>query len=258
LGIRFSSKFGLRLSRETERLFKKMVEMGFIDKLNGGRIFKELSLTCIEEKVVEIFERFDREGILRAISPPLGLTMAKEKLLHATKEVLLWQAYTFPRMNVDKVLLYLSAIFKEVEPWVMDRIMKRISMPVHVQKRIKELLKNVVLIISGLQTILFAKKNINVFTYRLLKGRFNELILFAMAHADSEEMRELLVKYFVKLSSIKPLIGGKDLLSLKFRPSKLIGDILDAVLEEKLEGKLTCKEEEIFWVMENFKHKFQI
>ena len=53
-----------------------------------------------------------------------------------------------------------------------------------------------------------------------------------------------------KLRSIKPVLNGKDLKSMGYAPGPLFKQILTAILEARLEGKIKSREEEIAFVTE--------
>ncbi|MCX7934401.1 MAG: CCA tRNA nucleotidyltransferase, partial [Planctomycetota bacterium] len=56
----------------------------------------------------------------------------------------------------------------------------------------------------------------------------------------------------VRPSEPQPLITGKDLLALGYAPGPLIGRILRAVEDARLEGDLTSREEAIRWVIAHY------
>jgi len=74
---RFALRLGFKLSKETERLIKKALELGFVGKLEGGRVLKELGLIAYEPKAIEIVEKLGSEGVLRVIAPELDITPEK-------------------------------------------------------------------------------------------------------------------------------------------------------------------------------------
>ncbi len=65
---------------------------------------------------------------------------------------------------------------------------------------------------------------------------------------------EQVLKYFNDLKSIALNLSGADLISLGFAQGKLIGDILDSLLEYRINSKkILTKEEEIAFILQNFK-----
>lgn len=59
-------------------------------------------------------------------------------------------------------------------------------------------------------------------------------------------------KFITKLKNIKPEINGYDLIKIGFPKSEIIGKILLKILEEKINGNLKSKEEELIYAKKNF------
>lgn len=77
-----------------------------------------------------------------------------------------------------------------------------------------------------------------------------ELSLFYAFDVYSNQV----LKYFNDLKSIALNLSGADLIALGFAQGKLIGDILDSLLEYRINSKkILTKEEEIAFILQNFK-----
>ena len=87
------------------------------------------------------------------------------------------------------------------------------------------------------------------FLYKTFNDRvdLSILIYYVMTHDEA-------VKYFYDvLQEIKVLITGKDLIELGFIPSPYFNELFERVLNEKLEGNLKTKKEEIDFVKQFIK-----
>ena len=82
--------------------------------------------------------------------------------------------------------------------------------------------------------------------------KLNELSIATYYILSSDKSVE---KFLTTLKDIKVLITGKDLIDLGFIPSPKFAKIFEAVLKEKLNGKLKTKEDEINFLKKKAKKK---
>ena len=86
--------------------------------------------------------------------------------------------------------------------------------------------------------------NSNFEVYNLFK---NEPLEAVVAYSAFDK-NNIVQKYLLILKDIKPILNGNDLINLGVPKGKLIGDILNKILEEKLNGRLNSCEEEVNFV----------
>lgn len=245
---RFAVRLEFKLSKETQRLIKKAIELGLIGKLEGPRILKELGLIALEGKAVEIVERLGAEGLLRAVMPELDLTVDKRHILQGLGEVLVWHAYSFPGSTLNTLGLILAILLWGEGPSARALAFQRLKAPLALSKFIEEALESSKDILSRLEEADESATEID----RILKGSSIEVLLLVMALAKSKKVRESVSRYLLVFSKISPELRGRDLLALGFSPSPLIGEILEALRQERLSERLSSKEDEVRWVLEHF------
>jgi tRNA nucleotidyltransferase (CCA-adding enzyme) len=73
-----------------------------------------------------------------------------------------------------------------------------------------------------------------------------------MAKAKDKEQKKVVSLYLTTLRKIKPELTGKDLKSMGYTPGPFFKKILTACLEERLEGRIESREEEIDFVKKRF------
>jgi tRNA nucleotidyltransferase (CCA-adding enzyme) len=76
--------------------------------------------------------------------------------------------------------------------------------------------------------------------------------LFTIAKAKDKRYKRALSGYLTTLRKIKPSIAGKDLKKMGYSPGPLYTEILKAVLDERLEGNIKSREEEVQFVKKRF------
>ena len=88
------------------------------------------------------------------------------------------------------------------------------------------------------------QKTGNSLIYRELSHFRIELVLYMMAAARTESVLKAISHYCVHLRFVRPLLRGKDLRDLGLPPGPRYRKILDAILDQKLNGHLETQEEE--------------
>ena len=83
------------------------------------------------------------------------------------------------------------------------------------------------------------KSNFDI--YKFFKTAPKESIIAYLALTGSAEAQ----KYLDKLQNIKLSINGKTLMGLGYKEGKLIGETLDKILEAKINGLVSTKQEQL-------------
>ena len=81
--------------------------------------------------------------------------------------------------------------------------------------------------------------------YRKLSGFRTELILYMMAAARKQAVKKSISHFFTDLRRTGISLKGRDLKKMKLTPGPVYRQVLSAVLDAKLDGKLKTKEDEI-------------
>ena len=77
-----------------------------------------------------------------------------------------------------------------------------------------------------------------------------ETLLYLMARALNEKSKRLISNYFTKLKRTKIQLKGKDLVDMGFQPGPLFKKIFDEILKARLNDKVSNREDEIKFVLE--------
>jgi tRNA nucleotidyltransferase (CCA-adding enzyme) len=92
----------------------------------------------------------------------------------------------------------------------------------------------------------------NTEIYYTLQSLSLQTILFVMAKAGSKEQKKAVASYLTDLRAVKPETTGDDLKSMGYSPGPMFKKILGSIIEEKLEGRIQTREEEIEFVRKHF------
>jgi len=88
--------------------------------------------------------------------------------------------------------------------------------------------------------------------YFLLNPLPADFLLYAMAKTDSQMVKRTISLYFTELKRIRVSLNGQDLRRLGFVPGPIYTEILQTVLQAKLEGKLVNRQEELDFVLKKY------
>jgi tRNA nucleotidyltransferase (CCA-adding enzyme) len=78
-----------------------------------------------------------------------------------------------------------------------------------------------------------------------LAGLRTELILFMMAATDKEKVKKAISFYFTSLRRMSISLKGEDLKRLGVSPGPIYREVLQAVLDAKLNGQVESYEDEV-------------
>jgi tRNA nucleotidyltransferase (CCA-adding enzyme) len=246
--IRFSERFGFKLTKHTENLIKSAIRMNIFEKLSGTRLYDELGLTFNETNPVKALKRLGDYELLKAIHPKISFSPELEALLQSVHDTITWFELLFLNERYDKGMLYIMALLYKLNKDEREFALNRLS----VTSRLKDkILKG----LHAAQEILRRLKPDNpVEIYHLLHGHDIEFILFGMALTQDSKKKKAISRFLLELRSVKPAITGNDLKNLGIPPGPEYSKILNRILDEKLMKRLHTKEEEIEFVRKLPRH----
>lgn len=237
--IRFSERFGFKLTKHTENLMKLAIKMNIFEKLSGSRIYDELMLIFKETNPIMTIKRLGEFGLLKVIHPKLNLTNSMINLLEAVYETLIWFELLFLDEKYDKGIIFLMALMDDLNHQELKEALKRLMVSRQVEEKILENRYSIHEILKKLNP------ESPVEIYHLLTGKSIEAILFAMASTKDNEKKRAISHYLLELRTTKPILKGKDLIDMGITPGPIYSEIFKKILDEKLCRKLNTKEEEL-------------
>ncbi len=246
---RFERRFGFTIGKHTRNLIRNAVRLDLIGRMPKPRLFGELELILKEEEPVGILRRLAEFGVGPAIHPKISLDREQIALLDDSSEILVWFSLLFLEERVQRWGVLFLALVDPLAPEEAKRLAAEMGAGRHLRHWVR-----------------VCKDEGNSILYRLLAGQGgskklihdvlsplpNEVILFLMAKAKSNEIKRYISLYFTQLKNVRPAVTGEDLKALGLAPGPRFRAILDAVLERKFAGELRTKKDEIAFVRANF------
>jgi tRNA nucleotidyltransferase (CCA-adding enzyme) len=163
-------------------------------------------------------------------------------LFAALKKVVSWYDLLFLGESYMKWAVYFLGIVSPCSQQIVHDLCRRFELP----PRLMSLFTRERL--AAEQTLRAFDKQLpreNSLIFRSLVGHRIELILYMMAATRSEEVRKAISQYCVHLRFVRPALKGKDLRMLGLTPGPRYREILETLLNEKLNGHIETREEEI-------------
>jgi tRNA nucleotidyltransferase (CCA-adding enzyme) len=245
--IRFSERFGFKLSRQTVNLIKTAVKINLFDKLSGSRLYDELGLLFIETEPVRAARRLAEFDLLRFIHSSLKLTDTLEDTFRAIQETIVWFKLLFFDEELNQSHLFLMALFGELKGSERTKAMQRLQVPSSVTRKINKGIEESKKALPRLRrasnsNIYFTLEPLNLLT-----------ILFTMAKAKEKVQKKAVSLYLTKLRSTRPELTGEDMKNMGLKPGPVFKTILKSILEARLEGKIKNRQDEIEFVKTKFR-----
>jgi tRNA nucleotidyltransferase (CCA-adding enzyme) len=243
--IRFEQRFDFSIGKLTSGLIENAVKMDFFKNLSGRRVFAELRHILEEENPLAATTRLNEYNLLSVIHPSIVLNQGMISLFNSVKKVLSWHDLLFLEEPYMKWALYFLVLIRFCDKKTTSEICQRIEIapryrPIFCKERFEA--DNC---ISWLERNLSAK---NSAIYQRLSVFKIELILYMMAATKNEMAKRSISNYFTNLRHIHTSIKGGDLKKMGLEPGPIYREILEAVLEAKLNGRLKTRTDELSFV----------
>lgn len=247
--IRFSERFGFKLSKHTKNLINAGVKINLFNKLSGSRLYDELNLLFLETEPLKAVKRLSELDLLRFIHPQLKVTKELEEIFENIQETFAWFKLLFLEEELNKAHLFLMALIETLKLHEREKVLQRLSVPQRAKTEMLEGVKQSESALQGLQDTPGLTEKV---AYHTLQPLSLQTILFTIAKAKDKRQKKYISLYLTTLRRINPSLKGKDLRVMGYRPGPLYNKILGAILDERLEGKIKSREEEVRFVRERF------
>jgi tRNA nucleotidyltransferase (CCA-adding enzyme) len=243
--IRFEQRFGFSIGKLTSGLIENAVKMNFFKRLSGRRVFSELRQILEEKNPLDAIKRLDEYDLLRVVHPSIELNNQMMSLFNSVKKVLSWHDLLFLEEPYMRWAVYFLALTRYCDKETVDEICMRIELaPRYKTIFCKERFE-------ADRSMLWMERNLptkNSTIYKHLAVFRIELILYMMAATKHETVKRSISNYVTQLRYFNTSVTGKDLKKMGLEPGPIYREILQAVLDAKLNGQLKTRNDELDFV----------
>ena len=240
--IRFEQRFDFTIGKLTSGLISNAVTMDFFRGLSGKRVFTELRLIMEENNPVAAIIRLNDYNLLKVIHPSIVLDKNVISLLTSVKEVQSWHDLLFLDESYKKWIVFFLVLINQCDVKRTEEICRHFELaPEYVKIFCIERIKA-----NNCGTWL--ERNLRVsdsVLYRKLTDFRTELILYMMATTKQKAVKKAISHFFTDLRRTGIALKGRDLKKMQLKPGPIYRQVLAAVLDAKLDGKLKTKKDEI-------------
>ena len=251
--IRFEQRFGFQLGKQTQNLIKNAVRMGFLDRLSGRRIFTELLLIFNEEDPIPILRRLRELDLLKSIHGKIPWERGSENLLETIKNVISWYDLLFLEGGCEKWQVYFYGLMDSLEEEEVLDVCQRLSLSEKNREKIRSGRREAEETMKEIAGRLDSRRRIRRSEmYELLEHLSTEVKLFMMAKTTKKEAKQWISLFFTTLRGQKPLLKGRDLIRLGFRPGPIMREILADLLRARLDRRIKTRDDEVDYVKRTY------
>ncbi len=250
--IRFEQRFGFTIGKLTASLIDNAVRMDFFKRLSGRRVFAEIRQILEEENPTAAIMRMHDFDLLKVIHKSIIVDQDLIDLMNAVKSAVTWHDLLFVEESYLRWAVYFMALIHGCDLETSMEICAKMELAPRYHKilgteRIKAqaCLKNMEHQLPDTASALYRK----LYVFR------TELVLYMMASTRNRSVKKAISKYYNQLKDIQPSIGGQDLLSIGLKPGPVFRQILEAVLDAKLNGEVESHQEEMAFVQRWIRNK---
>ncbi len=251
--IRFEQRFGFQLGKQTQNLIKNAVEMGFLDRLSGRRIFSELGLILNEEDPIPILRRMRDLDLLKSIHIRIPWEKETENLVEAIKNVISWYDLLFLEGECERWQAYFYGLMDSLTEGEVLDVCQRLSLSEKNRSKIisgrregEEALREIARRLDSKRRIRRSEM------YELLEPLSTEVKLFMMAKTSKKATKKWISLFFTTLRGQKSLLKGRDLIRLGLRPGPMVKEILADILRARLDQRIKTRDDEINYVKRTY------
>jgi len=239
--IRFETRFGFHLGKDTTALIAGAVKMNLFHRLSGHRLLEELKLLFSEREPTQSIKRLADMGLLRFIHPKLSSSDRLEKLLNAIDEAVDWYRLLYLDRKMDVWLVYMMGLIELVPEHHVKEILKRFPFS---EQEVTRLKMARVGCHHAMRRLASKRPLRPAEVYHLLSGLSDETLLLLMAKSKGDTVKRHVSAFLTTYQHVKPVLTGSDLKAMGLKPGPQFKQILEQLLGARLNGEVKTEAEE--------------
>jgi tRNA nucleotidyltransferase (CCA-adding enzyme) len=247
--VRFEQRLGFHIAKHTENLIKSAVKMDLLEKVGGKRLLTELVHILLEKEPLRAVERMNDLGLLAFISPKLRLFAANRRVLEEARKIVSWFELLFIDWRGEKWAVYFLALCDSLTDEEFRDTCLRLSVSEHYRERLFEMRRKAGATLETMQKRAVRGPEVKRSEiYHWLAGLPVELLLYMMSRTESDRVKKFISLYFTQLMNIRCSVTGRDLQELGVPPGPQYREILDQVLDARLNDLLESRDDELGYI----------
>jgi len=244
--VRFEQRFGFQIAKHTQNLMRNAVNVGFLERLSGGRVLSEIILILQEEDPLPALRRMRDFNLLHFLHPSLKFAEQGQALFEQIHHVISWFDLLFLEQRYERWLVYFYGFIDFLKEGEIEELCGRLSMNEKLRKRVKggklQADQALLQMFSWINTDRQPKRSE---IYSVLDPLSIESKLFMMAKTTQVMTRRYISLYFTQLKDTKPLLRGTDLIQMGMKSGPSIRKVLTDLLKARLDEQVVTRQDEM-------------
>ncbi len=229
-GLRYEQRLDFKLEPKTLRLLRRDIPM--LGTISGDRIRHELEIVLKEEFPEKVIRRAEKLGVLPELHPSLkGDGWLAQKFDEARKA---------SSPNLPPVELYLALLAYRLTDDENEKLISHFRLRKSHARTMRDS-HNIKARLDSLAKPDIAPSRV----YHLLHGYSQSALTASYLASDSPTAKQHIQLFLTRLRYIKSSLTGNDLQKMGIAPGPRMKEILQRLLEARLDGKVTTKQGEV-------------
>lgn len=232
--IRFAVRYSFTIEEDTEKFILDAVYNGFLSKMSLKRVKTELEILLQEagaEKAVLLLFEY---GIFKSINSKLELT---DKIKTNISKIKNYENL-LEKISIEKWLIYFLTVLDDLDSDEMVSVFNELSFKQSFIEKYSNGKNKRNEILNSLKK---SEKPSELFSS--FSEISKEVIVMLLITEDSIELEKKVHYYFDTISKIKPILQGKDILSIGIPAGKHCSAILKDIFFYQLDNNINSKNE---------------
>ena len=244
--VRFEQRMQFQIAPHTRRLIDNAVKMKLFGKATDTRFFSELKQILSEQNPIPAITRLAELNLFQFLWPDLRPHLKMDRrfqhILTQAQNALSWHNLLYLDEKCQPWIVYLLAIMGRSPGEVLHSFCSRFMVPKKITDALVDQKNHADKCAFHLQR---SRTVANSEIYLLLRELNIEALLYLLAIARRSTMKRYVSHYVTDLRYVTPILNGSDLTAMGYRPGPKYKRMLTDLLENRLDGKITTREDEV-------------
>lgn len=239
--VRFESRYGFTIGRQTLTILKHAVQHELFNRLSGSRLFAEIRAILNERRPSAALKRMKELGLLRFIHPNLSFGPDGERLMDDMEDMLIWMGLAFPLKPMERWPARLLVILDPLSGGEVVEMMETFHSSRKILRdaiRRREFAERA---LEYLSAVGFAPSPSAL--RELFHQADDEALLYLAAKSRNKSVTSAVTRYISEYAGVKPFVTGEDILAMGVKASRKVGDILKEIFSAQLDKKVAARED---------------
>lgn len=244
--IRLEQRMGFLISRHTRKLIRSAVDLKLFAKANNPRFFTELQIILSEENPLPAILRMAEFNLYQFLWPDLKPSLKVDdqfnEMLTQAYSAVSWFRLSYLDEKCENWIVYLLTIMARSGLSELKNFCSRFSLTEKTTTSLLGIKKEVDRLVN------YFSKDMRVTNskkYVLFSEIETEGLLYLMAVTTSTDVRMAVSYYFTTLKSMQPLLTGKELIDMGYKPGPQFREILQTLKHARMDELTQTVEDEI-------------